>query len=352
MLDGIADTTLTAMVGLFGGILLGLAARLGRFCTLGAIEDLLYQNSTIRVRMWALAIGVAIIGTFSLIGLDALEASETVYLSFQWNPLASILGGLTFGYGMALTGTCGFGCLARLGGGDLRSFVIVLVMGISAYMALSGPLAHLRVGLFPMQEVTGPTPPGIAHWMAEKTGLSPVTMGVLIGLGILGLALTSRQFLKNPMALFWGMAVGVAVVTGWAGSAWVARNGFAAVPVESHTFSAPLGDTILYAMTSSGNTLNFGVGSVSGVLIGALAATLIKGQFRWEACEDNRELRRQILGASLMGVGAVVAFGCTIGQGVSAFSVLFYGAPVTLISIFLGAALGLHQLISGFSRID
>jgi len=101
-------------------------------------------------------------------------------------------------------------------------------------------------------------------------------------------------------------------------------------------------------MTSSGNNLNFGVGSVLGVLMGAFIGSLIKGHFRWEACEDPRELKRQILGAALMGVGAVVAFGCTIGQGVSAFSVLFYGAPVALLSIIAGAAIGLRQLITGF----
>lgn len=351
LLDSIADTTLTTLFGLVGGILLGLAARMGRFCTLGAIEDMLYQKSLVRMRMWLLGIGVAIIGTFSLIATGALDAHETVYLSFQWNPLASIMGGLVFGYGMALAGTCGFGCLARFGGGDLRSFVIVLVMGISSYMALSGPLAQLRVTLFPTPELTAPLPPGIAHWLSEKLGLSPAIIGLAIGAAIIGASLWSRRFRANRMALFWGVMVGLAVVTGWAGTAWVAANGFAAVPVESHTFSAPLGDTILYAMTSSGTSANFGVGSVIGVLIGAFAGSMIKGHFRWEACEDPRELRRQILGAVLMGLGAVVAFGCTIGQGVSAFSVLFYGAPVTFLAIIAGAAIGLHQLITGFSRI-
>ncbi len=352
MLGGIADTTLSALFGLFGGILLGLAARSGRFCTLGAIEDLLYQNSSVRMRMWILGIGVATMGTFALIGIGAVEARETIYLSLQWNPLASILGGLVFGYGMALAGTCGFGCLARLGGGDLRSFVIVLVMGISAYIALSGPLAPLRVWLFPTSPVTGATPPGIAHLLAERLGGSAVVIGLALGAVISLGALTSRRFLRRPKEALWGAAVGFAIVGGWAGTAWISRNGFSALPVESHTFSAPLGDTIIYAMTATGNSLNFGIGSVTGVLLGAFLATFLKRQFRWEACEDARELRRQILGGALMGIGAVVAFGCTIGQGVSAFSVLYIGAPVTFLSIIAGAAFGLHQLISGFSRFD
>ena len=105
---------------------------------------------------------------------------------------------------------------------------------------------------------------------------------------------------------------------------------------------------MLYIMTSSGRSLTFGVGSVAGVLAGAFVGSLIKGHFRWEACEDPRELRRQILGATLMGVGAVLALGCTVGQGLSAFSVLAFSAPVTMAAIFLGAAIGLRQLITGF----
>ncbi len=352
MWDGIADTTLAALIGLFGGLMLGVAARMGRFCTLGAIEDMLYQHSSVRMRMWLVGIGTAIVGTFSLIGLGLLEAEATVYLSFGWNPLSTVLGGLLFGYGMAMVGTCGFGALSRLGGGDLRSFVIVLVMGISAYVTLSGPLALLRVTLLPVPVADGPVAPGFAHLLGNASGISPTVFGIAIGLLILAGALASKKFLARPKEIFWGAVVGLAVISGWAGTQWIGSNGFSALPIESHTFSAPLGDTIIYAMTSSGNSINFGVGSVIGVIAGAFLATLFKKEFRWEACEDHRELRRQILGATFMGVGAVLAFGCTIGQGVSAFSVLAYGAPVAFLSIIAGAALGLHQLILGFARID
>ncbi|MEE9388765.1 MAG: YeeE/YedE family protein [Paracoccaceae bacterium] len=351
MFDTIADTTIAALIGLFGGMLIGIASRMGRFCTLGAIEDMLYQHNTVRMRMWLVGIGTAIIGTFSLMTLGLLDAQNTVYLSFGWNPISTILGGLLFGYGMALVGTCGFGALSRLGGGDLRSFVIVLVMGIAAYITLSGPLAQLRVTLLPIPVADGPVPPGIAHLLGNMTGLSPHAIGLAIGAMILAGALASRKFIARPKEVFWGAVVGLAVISGWAGTQWIRANGFSALPIESHTFSAPLGDTIIYTMTSSGNSINFGVGSVIGVVFGAFLATLFKKEFRWEACEDHRELRRQIAGATFMGVGAVLAFGCTIGQGISAFSVLAYGAPVALISIIAGAAFGLHQLIIGFSRV-
>jgi uncharacterized protein len=348
----LTEFQMVALVGAFGGILLGLAARLGRFCTLGAIEDALYGGSDVRMRMWALAIGTATIGSFSLMGLGLLEAGDTYYLSVRWLPAASVVGGLMFGYGMALSGNCAFGAIARLGGGDMRSFVIVLVLGVSAYIVLSGPLAPLRVALFPQSPVTTEIPPGLAHQAAAMTGLPVSAIGVAIGVLISGFALASGGLRAEPKSVFWSMVVGLAIVSGWAGTQWVRSNGFEGLPVVSHSFSAPVGETVLYAMTGSARAISFAVGSVSGVVLGAFVGSLIKGHFRWEACEDPRELRRQIVGAAIMGVGAVIALGCTVGQGLSAFSVLAISAPVTFLSIFAGAALGLRQLIVGFSPAE
>ncbi len=349
MLDWASESQLVAAVGLFGGLLLGLAARLGRFCTLGAIEDLLYGGSDTRLRMWAMAIGVAVMGSFAMMEAGWLDGADSYYLSIRWMPMASIIGGLMFGYGMALCGNCGYGAIARLGGGDLRSFVIVLVMGVSTFVVMSGPLAPLRDLLFHQDAVTTETPPGLAHHAAAMTGLPLGGTGMGIGLGIAVFALAGRAFRHDASAVFWSVVVGLAILSGWAGTAWVAREGFDALPVVSHSFSAPVGETILYAMTGSARPMSFAVGSVAGVWIGAFAGSLIKGHFRWEACEDPRELRRQIIGAAIMGAGAVIAIGCTVGQGLTAFSVLAISAPVTCIAIFAGAAFGLRQLIEGFS---
>jgi uncharacterized membrane protein YedE/YeeE len=351
MLNYVPEPLAVAFIGLFGGVLLGLAARMGRFCTLGAIEDLYYGESTLRLRMWGVAIGVAVIGTFGLTLFGLLDLNQTLYLARAWNPIESIVGGLVFGYGMALAGNCGYGALARVGGGDLRALLIVIVMGVSAYVTLGGPLSGLRLALF------GDTTPSVmpmtaAHGIALITGISTQTVGIALGAVILLLTLLSRDLRAAPSYIFWGAIAGLAIVSGWAGTYWISTVGFEGTPVISHTFSAPIGETLLYLMTSSGNTVSFGTGSVVGVLLGALAGSLIKGHFRWEACDDPRELGRQILGAVLMGIGAVVAVGCSVGQGLSAFSVLAYSAPVTLICILAGAAIGLHQLILGFTRTD
>nr|WP_175556947.1 YeeE/YedE family protein [Shimia gijangensis] len=348
MLDILGDNNTVALLGLIGGVMLGLAARVGRFCTLGAIEDLLYGGSSLRMRMWVLAIGTSIVGSFALMGLGLLEADASFYLSIRWMPLASILGGLMFGYGMALSGNCGFGAIARLGGGDLRSFVIVLVMGVSAYVVLAGPLAPLRNWAFPQIDVTSPAPPGIAHQIGALTGISAIWIGVAVGAALIIGALSSSEIRQDPQSIFWSLVVAFAVVSGWSGSQWVATNGFDGVPVVSHSFSAPVGETILFAMNGSVRPLTFAVGSVAGVWLGAFIGSTAKGHFRWEACEDPRELRRQIFGAIIMGIGAILAIGCTVGQGITAFSLLAFSAPVTFLAIFAGAAVGLRQLIEGF----
>jgi hypothetical protein len=148
--------------------------------------------------------------------------------------------------------------------------------------------------------------------------------------------------------VFWGLAIALSISGAWVGTTWIFENGFAPTPIVSHTFAAPIGGTMLWLMTASGTSVSFGVGSVCGVLLGAFIGSLIKGHFRWEACEDPRELRRQITGAALMGFGAVIALGCSVGQGLSAFSVLAYSAPLALASMLFGASVGLRQLITGF----
>ncbi|MEM9912286.1 MAG: YeeE/YedE thiosulfate transporter family protein, partial [Pseudomonadota bacterium] len=256
MLEQVGEANAVALIGLIGGIALGLAARIGRFCTLGAIEDLLYGSDDRRMRMWAIAIATAVLSTQAAMTWGFLDGTETTYLDNVWNPIGTIAGGLIFGYGMALSGNCGYGALARLGGGDLRSFLIVIVMGLSAYFVMSGPLAHFRVGLFPVE--TGATTPQGFGQLAETTlGVSPVFTGFVVGAILLSLALSSHQMRQSKGHIFWGMVVGLAVFSGWIGTYWVATTGFEAESIETHTFAAPIGDTMIYSMTASGNTLSF-----------------------------------------------------------------------------------------------
>ncbi|QCO55642.1 YeeE/YedE family protein [Pseudorhodobacter turbinis] len=331
-----------AFAGLIAGVVLGLSARLGDFCTLGALESALYGEDQRRLRLWGVVLAVAIFGTHLGDMLGVIDIGGTFYHQIAWNPLASIAGGLLFGYGMAMAGNCGFGALVRFGGGDLRSLVVVVVMGIFAFVALSGPLAPIRNALFPQVDATGLQ--GIAHVL----NVPPLVTAGVISLGLLIWALAHPGLRGSPRQLMWGVAAGAAVVWSFAATTWLSVESFGAVQVEGLSFTAPLGRTLIWLMTSTAGGISFSVGAVCGVMLGALAGSLWRGLFRWEACEDPRELGRQVSGAAMMGVGGVTALGCSVGQGVSAFATLAWSGPVTLAAIALGAVFGLRRLIGGF----
>lgn len=345
-MDTIPYGLLAALVGLIGGVVLGLSARLGDFCTLGALETAAYGRDQKRLRLWGIVLGVAILGTQFGALAGVIDLGSTFYHAIQWNPAASIVGGLMFGYGMAMAGNCGFGALVRFGGGDLRSLVVVVVMGIFGFVALSGPLAPLRVALFPQPAAEGPQ--GILHDVGAVTGLpASVTIAVL-GAALLVWALSHAPLRRSPRMVLWGIVAGAAVVWCFIGTTWVNQASLGAVEVEGLSFTAPIGRTLIYLMTSTAGGITFSVGAVVGVMAGALLGSTIRGLFRWEACEDPRELGRQVGGAVLMGIGGVVAMGCSVGQGVTAFAALAWSGPVTLAAIIAGALFGLHQLISGY----
>ena len=344
-MDSMSAGALAALVGGGGGLVLGLAARLGDFCTLGALESAAYGRDQRRLRLWGIVLGVAILGTQFGAMAGGIDLDATIYHALAWNPLASVIGGLLFGYGMALAGNCGFGALVRFGGGDLRAMVIVLVMGIAGFMALSGPLAPLRQSLFPQPEASGPQ--GILHDLAGL-GLPPWAVTLALGLGCIALGLSHAGLRQSPRMLLWGGAAGLAVVWCFLGTSLLAHEVLGAVAVEGPSFTAPIGRTLIYLMTSTAGGISFSVGSVVGVVAGAALGSAIRGLFRWEACEDPRELGRLVSGAVLMGIGGVIAMGCSIGQGISAFAALAWSGPVTLAAIVVGALIGLHHLISGF----
>jgi len=343
----LSDAGLATLFGFGGGCVLGLAARLARFRTLGAIEDAYYGGSRERIMMWPLALGVSIFSAFLLAHLGLANLQASVYLRFELSIGASVAGGVLFGVGMALAGNCGFGALSRLGGGDIRSLLLVLVIGIAAYAAAIGPLAEIRLALFPRSEVSGGAPHGLAHLFERHFGLPGLTLASIIAAILVGVALLDRGFRRNGPALFWSAMVGLAVTSGWWGTTWISEHGFDVVSIESHTFTMPLGEGLLQVMSSTGAGGGFSVGSVAGVIVGSFVGAKIKRQFRWEACDDPRELSRQIFGAILMGIGGVIALGCSVGQGMSAFSVLAISAPITAASIGVGAVVGLRYLVEG-----
>lgn len=343
-----STSVVVALVGGLGGIVLGLAARLGRFCTLAAIEDALFANDCQRLRMWALAMAVAIIGVWTLGQSGLVDFSASLYHRQSFNPVAWILGGLLFGIGMAFCGTCGYGTLARLGGGDLRAFFTFLVLGIAAYAAIAGPTALLRiVVLNPLALAPRGDLPQTVGQMVGPGGLVESAVVWLVACLLLFWCFSASRFRQSSRNIGWGCAVGLAIVSGWLATGWLGADPFDPQPVVSHTYSVPLGQTLIFIMTMSSTSITFGVAAVFGVIFGAFVGATIKGEFRWEAADDSHEMRRHLIGALMMGTGGVYAGGCTIGQGLSGASVLAISTPIVLMSVWCGVWLGLTYLMEG-----
>lgn len=346
-MEELTPGTIAALCGLAGGAVLGFAARWGRFCTLGAIEDNVLAGNSLRLRMWGLAISVAALATYGLHGSGLIDISQSLYLATPTTLFASLVGSILFGLGVALVGTCGFGTLARIGGGDLKSIVTFLVMGIAAYATIGGAGAYLRFGIGVPAKNLEPETAGFAFAAESAFGVPATVSATVLAVLLAGLCLSSAGFRKHGRFLFTGVLVGLTIAFGWFATGVLAFDPFEPYPLESFTFSAPLGEALIYVMTMTGSSLNFGIGAVAGVVLGAAATTLAQRHFRWEACDDAREMRRQMLGGVLMGFGGVTALGCTVGQGLSAASALAYSAPVVLFGIYIGAWIGLHALVHG-----
>ncbi|MCW2309817.1 YeeE/YedE family protein [Rhodobium gokarnense] len=349
-MEGLAAPVAGALCGFAGGAVMGYAARVGRFCTLQALEDAFFAGDLRRLRAWALAIAVALAVTQTAAAGGLIDLSHSIYhhTTFPW--LSAILGGLLFGAGMALVGTCGFGTLARIGGGDLRAIVVFLVIGVSAYTAMAGITGMFRENVLDLAVIDlGPIGGASLNTILDTTfGLDTGPFwGYAIALGLAVWALKDAFFRATWRLVVAGLAVGAAVGFGWVATGWLIADPFDPQRVESFSFVRPLGNTIVYVMTFSGATIDFGIGAVLGVIAGAFGGAIRARDFRWEACDDARELRRHLVGAFFMGTGGVLAMGCTIGQGLSAVATLSITAPVVMISIALGARLGLAWLMEG-----
>lgn len=339
-----------ALAGLAIGAIVGFAVRRARLCTFGALEDAFVGSDTRRLRVFGLAAAVAIAGTQALVILGLIDPTQTTYVSVAVPWLGVTLGGLLFGFGMALVGTCAFGSLIRLGGGDLRSVVVMLIFGVAAYATLRGVLAPFRIGVIESVAYV-PPPPG----RADIPGLAEAAFGfdvrtwiaLAIAGGLLLLAVTDRRLRRTPRLVAGGVTLGFGVVAGWATTRFLADEFVGPIVPQSLTFVSPVARALFGVAFDRDVLLDFGVGSVCGVVCGAWFAARRADEFRWEAFDDPREMKRHIGGATLMGVGGVICGGCTIGQGLTAGSMLALSWPVALLGIALGARLGVAVLMEG-----
>ncbi|MBU3647185.1 MAG: YeeE/YedE family protein [Limnohabitans sp.] len=339
-----------------GGFLLGAISQRTHFCTMGALSDVVNMGDWTRARQWLAAIGVAMIGFAALSDSGLIDPSKTLYATSRLLWLSMCVGGLMFGYGMVIASGCGNKTLVRIGGGNLKSLVVFVVMGVSAFATLKGVTAVLRVNTVDTLAIEMPAG-------ATLSAFGVPGVGYVLGALLLVAVWRHKDFwtFDNHLA---SLGVGGLVVAMW----WVSGHlGF--VPehpetldavyvatnsgrIEALTFTAPMAHTLDWLMfySDKSKVLTAGVAAVVGVVMGSCASALWSQTFRWEGFANPRDLAQHLIGAVLMGVGGVTAMGCTIGQGLSGISTLSLNALVALSAIVVGAVVALHQQAARLER--
>jgi uncharacterized protein len=341
-----------ALGGLLIGFAFGAVVYRTNYCAMGSLSDIHNFGDYRRLRAWILAAATALIGAQLLHAAGIVALERSMYLAPMLNWVGYMAGGLIFGIGMVLAGGCPSRNLARAGGGDLRALITLMVLGLVAFMTIGGLFAPPRAALERATSVAvGPAPTqGVGDLVAAYAGLAPgpasAVAAALISVVALAFCFGSAPFRKSPVHIFSGVAVGLAVVAGWALTG-LAYDELATRPVApiSLTYIRPVGDTLQWlALYTATPMPGFGVASVFGALAGACAAAVAMGRFRLSGFSDTGDTVRNLLGASLMGVGGVMALGCTVGQAITGVSTLALGSFVTFAGIVAGGFLGLRLL--------
>jgi len=348
-------------------LVFGAIAQRTHFCTMGALSDIVTMGDWSRMRMWALAAGVAVLGFNAMVALGWVQAADTIYASPRVVVLSNALGGLMFGFGMVLASGCGSKTLVRVGGGNLKSLVVFVVLGVTAFATLKGLTAVWRVATVDRVAATLPAGQDLPSLLAQGSGVARTTLAMLLGLliggGLLGWALAHPEGRRSEV-LLGGVGIGAVVAAVW----WVSgrlghvvehpltlQDSFLATNsqhMESLSFVSPFAYTIdwLIFFSDASKVLTIGIVSTVGVVLGSAAVALVTRNFHWEGFRNAEDTASHLIGAALMGVGGVTALGCTIGQGLSGLSTLSLGSFVALAGILGGGVLALRWQIWRLER--
>src|SRR5512134_604965 len=326
------------------------------FCTMGAVSDWVNMGDTSRMRMWLLAIAVALLGSSALEAAGLVDLSKSIYPgpSFTW--LSYLVGGFLFGVGMTLGSGCGSKTLIRVGAGNLKSLVVYVFLGIAAYMTLRGLFGAFRVGVLEKAAITLPQGQDLPSLFSTWMGMNEPAWRGILTLVVAGAMLifiyASKAFRSSFDYTLGGVVTGLVVVGGWYVSGVIGhvaedpntlQEAFVATNtgrMESFSFVSPMAFTLEYLMlwTDKSKIVTYGIASALGVIAGSAAYALATRTFRWEGFRDAEDTANHVVGGILMGFGGITALGCTIGQAISGFSTLALGSFLTFIAIVAGSA--------------
>jgi uncharacterized membrane protein YedE/YeeE len=356
---------------------LGAVANKTNFCTMGAVSDMVNMGDLGRFRAWLLAIAVVLTGVVVLETLGLVQPGNAFppYRAGQLIWAENLLGGLMFGVGMTLASGCGNKCLVRIGGGNFKSIMVMLIIAVIAYYMINpfpGSDQTLFTVLFydwirPLSVNLGASQDLGALVSSDASNIARLIIGGGISLLLLGYAFKSAEFRGSFDNILGGLAVGLAVLAAWyvtsnvqidADGEMYSLGGYytewemladsnEGKPAESRplspqsfTFINPMGQTLGYAAGGfSPRLLTFGVMAFLGVIAGSLLWSLLSRSFRFEWFSSFGDFAMHFIGAVLMGFGGVLAMGCTIGQAITGVSTLAIGSFITFVAIVLGSAL-------------
>ena len=357
-----ALTTQVLWAAFTGSALFGAIAQHTHFCTMGAISDVVNMNDWTRTRMWGLAVGVAMIGFYLLATIGLIDPAKTLYASNRLIWLSATIGGLMFGFGMVLASGCGSKTLVRIGGGNLKSVVVFVVMSVAAFATLKGITAVLRVSTVDRVAMEFSANAAFPNWLANATGMGIVSAGLilalLLGLALIIWALLGRDFVRFDNLLA-GFGLGTLIVAMW----WISghlgyvvehpetlQEAFLATNSgrsEALSFVSPVAYTVDWLMffSDKSKVLTVGIVSVFGVVVGSAIYAVATCSFRWEGFHNAEDTANHLAGAVLMGVGGVAAMGCTVGQGLSGLSTLSANSFIAVAAIVVGAVVALKYQV-------
>lgn len=333
MLEAGGEGTLLAVAGVAVGVVFGFAAQRSRFCLRSAVMEFAHGSIGPKVAIWLLTFGSALAATQMLIAAGLLDVSSARQLAARGSLSGALVGGVLFGIGMILTRGCASRLLVLSANGNLRALLSGLVFAVAAQASYAGVLAPLRGAIAEAWTVEGG---------AARDLFAPFEQGSWARLAFafvwLGAAVAFARSNRLATTQWLGSAfVGIAVALGWVVTYQFAMASFEPIAVRSVTFSGPSAEMLMLVLSAPGKPASFELGLIPGVFLGSFAAAARAGELKIEGFHDGYGMPRYIVGAVLMGFGAMLAGGCAVGAGVTGGAVFALTAWLALVGMWLGA---------------
>jgi uncharacterized membrane protein YedE/YeeE len=331
LVDRLGEAPTAALFGVLTGVVFGVAAQRSRFCLRAAVVEFARGEMRDKVSVWLLTFSTALVWVQGAQLLGVFDASNARMMAVPGSWSGAIVGGLMFGAGMVLANGCSGRLLVMAATGNLRSVISGLIFAVVAQMSLAGLLSPLRDRIAALWVTSG----GRNMDLLAAAHL-PRGAGLVIGLAIALVALEqSRRNRIGVRRLVFASGVGFAVALGWVLTYALASVAFEPVQIESATFTGPSAHTLMFFLDRDA-VLEFDVGLVPGVFLGAFLAAAWARELKVQGFDGPTPLRNAMIGAALMGFGGMLAGGCAIGAGVTGGAIFAGTAWLALFCMWIG----------------